>query len=178
MQEILTRPGMLERFLPDINTSELEDLRESWVNMWALDVPSTPSSPSLSGIEAAKAHHAHLVLKPQREGGGNNVYTSSIPQFLSTLPPSEYKAWIAMEMIQPPAVEGLMIRSGTGSVVRGSVVSEIGIFGWALFGGNAEKGEIKMGEDVGWLVRTKGKESNEGGVAVGFSVLDSLILVD
>jgi glutathione synthase len=30
---------------------------------------------------------------------------------------------------------------------------------------------------VGWLVRTKGKDSNEGGVATGFSVLDSVLLV-
>ena len=33
-------------------------------------------------------------------------------------------------------------------------------------------------KEVGWLLRTKGKDSNEGGVAAGFSVLDSLVLVD
>jgi glutathione synthase len=31
--------------------------------------------------------------------------------------------------------------------------------------------------EVVWLVRTKDTDSNEGGVAVGFSVLDSVMLV-
>jgi glutathione synthase len=31
---------------------------------------------------------------------------------------------------------------------------------------------------VGWLLRTKGRDSDEGGVAAGFSVLDSVVLVD
>ena len=44
----------------------------------------------------------------------------------------------------------------------------------------ASKGEYRVVEEsgaIGWLVRTKGKESDEGGVAVGYSVLDSLVLV-
>jgi hypothetical protein len=32
-------------------------------------------------------------------------------------------------------------------------------------------------QELGWLVRTKGTESDESGVAVGFSVLDSVVLV-
>ncbi|KAI6140583.1 hypothetical protein BKA82DRAFT_4209967 [Pisolithus tinctorius] len=32
--------------------------------------------------------------------------------------------------------------------------------------------------DAGWLARTKSVESNEGGVAGTFSVLDSVVLVD
>jgi glutathione synthase len=59
--------------------------------------------------------------------------------------------------------------------VKAEVVSELGIFGWALFGGKDGGVEEK---EVGWLVRTKGKESDEGGVATGFSVLDSVLLVD
>ena len=33
-------------------------------------------------------------------------------------------------------------------------------------------------EQVGWLVRTKADDVDEGGVAAGFSVLDSVLLVD
>ncbi len=54
------------------------------------------------------------------------------------------------------------------------MVSELGMFGWALFG----EGKVKETESGGWLVRTKVRESDEGGVAVGFSVLDSGLLVD
>ena len=42
---------------------------------------------------------------------------------------------------------------------------------------NRTQDQIKE-KEVGWLVRTKGKDSNEGGVAAGFSVLDSIVLVD
>ncbi len=33
-------------------------------------------------------------------------------------------------------------------------------------------------EDERWLLRTKGPDSDEGGVAAGFSVLDFLLLID
>jgi len=177
VQEYLTRPRILERFLPEINTEELEDLRESWVGMWALDVENINGR---HGIDEARKRHMSLVVKPQREGGGNNIYRDSIPEFLDHLEENDRKAWIAMEMIETPDVEGLMVKAGSGKAIRGPVISELGIFGWVLFGGNMtpNENEVKQGEDIGWLVRTKGKESNEGGVAVGFSVLDSLILVD
>jgi len=127
------------------------------------------------GVQRARDAAAGLVLKPQREGGGNNVYKEAIPPFLDGLPPAERAAWIAMELILPPeGMGGYLVRSGNDAV-RAEVVSELGIFGWALFGGADGTVEEK---EAGWLVRTKGKESNEGGVATGFSVLDSILLVD
>lgn len=51
------------------------------------------------------------------------------------------------------------------------------VFGWTLFGGQGDGGRVKEA-DAGWLVRTKERESDEGGVSVGFSVLDSIVLVD
>ena len=79
-----------------------------------------------------------------------------------------------MELIEPPAGAGnYLVRSGGGPAVRAEVVSELGIFGWSLFGG----GKVAEEREVGWLLRTKGKDSNEGGVAAGFSVLDSVLLV-
>ncbi|KAJ7201653.1 glutathione synthase [Mycena pura] len=162
VQQVLTQPGMLERFLGD---ADLAELRATWMEMWALE----------EGVQRARDAAAGLVLKPQREGGGNNVYKEAIPPFLDGLPPAERAAWIAMELILPPeGMGGYLVRSGNDAV-RAEVVSELGIFGWALFGGADGTVEEK---EAGWLVRTKGKESNEGGVATGFSVLDSILLVD
>jgi len=175
VQEVLTRPGVLERFLPEVNYDDLKDIRESWVGMWALD---SEIGDGRNGVDEARERHLSLVVKPQREGGGNNIYRESIPPFLDQLDHRDRKAWIAMEMIETPVVEGLMVRAGTGKVAQGPIISELGVFGWALFGGSMADKEFKQGEDAGWLVRTKGKESNEGGVAVGFSVLDSIVLVN
>lgn len=118
-------------------------------------------------------------MKPQREGGGNNVYKDDIPEFLDKLDPAERQAWIAMELITPPqGVANYLLRAGSADnqnqgPIKTEVISELGIFGWALFGG-----ETLIEKEGGWLVRTKGKESDEGGVAAGFSVLDSVLLVD
>jgi glutathione synthase len=43
-----------------------------------------------------------------------------------------------------------------------------------LFG---EGREVREGQ-VGWLLRMKAEDVDEGGVAAGFSVLDSVLLVD
>ncbi|KAJ7135421.1 hypothetical protein C8R43DRAFT_1020950 [Mycena crocata] len=169
VQQVLAQPGMLERFLGGVvPTTQIDELRSSWMGMWGLDEEA--------GVQKARDNAERLVLKPQREGGGNNVYKEAIPAFLDALPPLERQAWIAMKLIVPPEGTGnYLVRAGSEGAVRVDVVSELGIFGWALFGG--QDGNVKE-KEVGWLVRTKGKDSNEGGVATGFSVLDSLLLVE
>lgn len=200
VQEVLTRPGVLERFLANkkygehvFGEHEINELRVSFMAMWGLDVSDdmlTPDSTALEsgqeefGVQKARENALSLVLKPQREGGGNNVYKEAIPAFLDTLAPQERQAWIAMQLIMPPDTGNYLIRARAAesetqpeaqAPVKTEVVSELGIFGWSLFGGSLKSVEEKQ---VGWLLRTKGKESNEGGVASGFSVLDSLLLID
>ncbi|KAI1795816.1 glutathione synthase [Ganoderma leucocontextum] len=167
VQEVLTQRGVASRFGQDI---DLEGLRSSWMGMWGLGEDSD------YGMRRARERADKLVLKPQREGGGNNVYKADIPRFLDALPESEREAWIAMELIETPDLGNYLVRAGSGTegAVKTEVVSELGIFGYALFGPGKDVEE----KEVGWLLRTKGKESNEGGVAAGFSVLDSLVLVD
>lgn len=193
IQEVLTHPGVLEHFLTNkkwgttvFSQVELDELRQTFMGMWGLDVgedlltldhDALRSGREGYGVLKARQLAQSLVLKPQREGGGNNVYKDSIPPFLDRLPPKERQAWIAMELITPPVGAGnYLIRAGGGhqAAIKVEVVSEFGIFGWALFGTHVD---IKQ-KEVGWLVRTKGKDSDEGGVATGFSVLDSVLLVD
>ena len=156
------RPGVLERFLAPSEGAEA--VRNSWVSMWSLD----------TGADEAVRRAHELVLKPQREGGGHNVYREHIPPFVAQLPLHERVAWVAMELIRPPrGVGAFLVRQGAGRV-RARAVSELGVFGWALFGQGREVRE----QLVGWLVRTKADDVDEGGVAAGFSVLDSVLLVD
>lgn len=195
VQEVLTQPGVLEYFLRNekkwgediFDEGAVQELRQSFMEMWGLDAAEdllTPDFDAIAsgkegfGVKRARELANTLVLKPQREGGGNNIYKESIPPFLDTLPPEERQAWIAMKLIVHPEGTGnYLIRAGgaAGPAPKVDVVSELGVFGWALFGDPAE--EMKDNQ-VGWLVRTKGKDSDEGGVATGFSVLDSLLLVD
>ena len=45
-------------------------------------------------------------------------------------------------------------------------------------GEGGKKGEILENWEAGFLLRTKGRESEEGGVAAGFGAVDSPCLVD
>ena len=166
VQEVICRPGILERFLAPSEGADA--VRDTWVSMWSLDTDDG------KGAEEAVRRAQGLVLKPQREGGGNNVYRGNIPSFVAQMPQQERVAWVAMELIRPPrGVGAYLVRPGTGRV-SARVMNELGVFGWALFG----KGREVREEQVGWLMRTKAEDVDEGGVAAGFSVLDSILLVD
>lgn len=158
-----------------------------------------------TGLKLAYEHPERFVLKPQREGGGNNVYRGDIPGFLDELArsdsqrrdqgkgqgqgsPKAHEGYILMSLIQPPeGLKNALVRAGDLQPKIGEVVSELGIYGVCLYrapsrgGRDGQEGrtcEILHNNMAGHLLRTKGRESDEGGVAVGFSVVDSPFLVD
>lgn len=84
-----------------------------------------------------------------------------------------------MEMIKPPTTRNTILRNG--KVKTGEVVGELGIYGvclWRCGEGTEGKGEVLENWEAGFLLRTKGRESEEGGVAAGFGAVDSPCLVD
>jgi len=84
-----------------------------------------------------------------------------------------------MELIRPPPEAKNTVLRSDGTVVSGNVISELGIFGTCLWrSAQGKTPEILQNEEGGYLMRTKGKDSDEGGVAAGFSSLDSLILYE
>ncbi|CRK36110.1 hypothetical protein BN1708_019909, partial [Verticillium longisporum] len=101
------------------------------------------------------------VLKPQREGGGNNHYRGDIPAFLDATPEAGWGAYILMELITPPRQANVILRNG--ALEAGGVVCELGIYGTCLW--DQATGAVLRNEEAGCLLRTKGDTSNEGGVA-------------
>lgn len=91
-----------------------------------------------------------------------------------------------MELIKPPALRNSIFRNG--EVKSGEVIGELGVYGVCLWrNGKGEsqgvnvgmsKGEVLENWEAGYLLRTKGRESEEGGVAAGFGAVDSVCLVD
>ncbi len=194
VQQILATPSSphLDRFLAD--TSIADGVRATFTNIYPLD-----ESPA--GLEARKlaldpTTASRYVLKPQREGGGNNVYRAAIPPFLKSLPETHWKSYILMEIIEPPALRNSILRNGR--VQTGGVIGELGVFGVCLWcrkgeemnttsaGDKGKDAETKMmsnikilrNEQAGYVLRTKGRESEEGGVAAGYGCIDSCLLVD
>lgn len=163
-------PSILNRFVKT-NDVDLTKLEDTFTNIFPLD-----ESPA--GLEARKIaidpeRCNGYVLKPQREGGGNNIYRSAIPPFLKSLPQSHWKSFILMEIITPPPVHNVILRNGV--VEKGGVICELGIYGTCLWDQATSK--ILHNEEAGYLLRTKGDKSEEGGVAAGFGSMDSVALI-
>ena len=113
-------------------------------------------------------------MKPQREGGGNNVYGDDIKPFLENIRDSdERNAYILMDRIHPPVTKNYMVRPGADPMSV-EVISELGIFGYVI----GDNDKIITNKQVGHMLRTKLSYVNEGGVAAGLGALDSVYLVD
>lgn len=193
IQQVLTslppETDHLKYFLPTHSPSTLADLRTTFAPQYSLSTTTSSGVPGADGnaeepqgvrLALSPATAQHHVLKPQREGGGNNIYRANIPPFLASIPRSQWKQYILMELIQPPAsAQNVALRSD-GQVARGNVISELGIFGTTLWRTSvgSSKPEILHNTEGGYLLRTKAKDSDEGGVAAGFSSLDSIILYE
>lgn len=175
IQQVLaepTGPDHLTNFLSHKDPNIIARLRETFAPQYDL----SPQGNGSRGLDLALNPEtaANYVLKPQREGGGNNIYKSDIPGFLRSIPETEWKRWVLMELIQPPSDATNVVLRSDGEVLRGNVVGELGIYGTILW--DNRSGKISHNEQGGWLLRTKGKDVNEGGVAAGFSSLDSVLL--
>ncbi|OCF42353.1 glutathione synthetase [Kwoniella heveanensis CBS 569] len=195
IQQVLAEPGVLEDFLlgdsrPDVGfgagagsltQSDVEALRSTWIGLWPMD----DSELGKEAFKLANEESARFVLKPQREGGGNNIYRQDIPVHLKQLAsepvaqgePEKKEAYILMELIEPPqGLSNWLVRGGESKARKADVVSELGVYGVMLFDASGEKQSVNRG--AGTLLRTKGRESDEGGVAIGISSIDSPVLVD
>jgi glutathione synthase len=169
IQQELARPGVLEMFLTD--SEELAAAREIFTGLYSLDMNENGIDKI---IDAAISNPGKFVLKPQREGGGNNMYDEDIKKYLEAHRNSEERTgWILMDKINAPLQPSYVLRAGTPPIFT-SVVSELGIFG-VLIGQGAD---FHCNEQVGHMLRTKPNSVNEAGVASGFGALDSVFLVD
>ncbi|KAF5629155.1 glutathione synthetase [Fusarium tjaetaba] len=176
VQQILATPrpstesSALSRFIRD-DTDEAAELWRTFTNIYPMDS-------SDAGLEARKKALdpkicQSYVLKPQREGGGNNIYRGAIPDFLKSVPESHWGSYILMELITPPPVNNIILRNG--NLEQGGVICELGIYGTCIW--DQSTGKVHHNEEAGYLLRTKGDKSEEGGVAAGFGCMDSCALV-
>ncbi|XP_069676037.1 glutathione synthetase-like isoform X3 [Periplaneta americana] len=170
VQQALAAPNILGKFLDD--PAKIEAVQEIFTGLYSLDLDEHGNK----AAEMAIMNPDSYVLKPQREGGGNNVYGEKVSEVLQSMTDSsERTAWILMERIIPPIQKGYMIRPGGPSIPKlVDLVSELGIFGVII--GNATT--IFTNSQVGYMLRTKLSDADEGGVAAGSGALDSPFLID
>lgn len=116
-----------------------------------------------------------FVLKPQREGGGHNVYGEDILRLLPTLKPHDLEGYILMDLIDAPTRSCRRVNTDGSVTQMDDAMSELGIYGTYF---EAPTGDVLINAADGWLLRSKSKGVNEGGVMVGAGFLDGIALTD
>ncbi|XP_043277542.1 glutathione synthetase-like isoform X2 [Venturia canescens] len=166
IQQVLAQPNVLNRFL---NKVEAESIRQVFTGLYSLELNDDGDKAVAMAIENPK----NFVLKPQREGGGNNVYGEEVATVLKSMRNSvDRTCWILMDRIDPPVQENYIVRSGKETVLQ-DITTELGIYGVIIGNHN----EIIVNRQVGHVLRSKPVTSNEGGILGGAGALDSPYLV-
>lgn len=167
VQQDLARPGVVEKF--SRSDTDAACMRTCFAGLWGLDDLENDKE-AYNAIQDAIKNPDLYVLKPQREGGGNNLYGQDMVDRLQQN--QGLGALILMQRILPPSHMVTMIRRGVATDVES--LSELGIYGVLLRKG----ANVLVNHKAGQLVRTKASTSSEGGVAAGYAVLDSVQLID
>jgi glutathione synthase len=167
VQQALATPGTLEKFTRSKDESDL--LESCFAGLFALG-----EGDDQSVVEMALADPHAFVLKPQREGGGNNLYDDELVEALKTMSYEERGGFILMQKILPPTSSGSLVRRGK-VVYDGSCICELGVFGVSLREYDSDR--ILMDDVVGHILRTKPLDVDEGGVAAGYAFLSSPKLI-
>mmetsp|Transcript_9818 Transcript_9818/g.14648 ORF Transcript_9818/g.14648 Transcript_9818/m.14648 type:complete len:545 (-) Transcript_9818:36-1670(-) len=178
IQAALTGPGVLEGFLSrcgnsvkDVETAS-QQVRMCFVSQFKLGGDDLQPVAAAAAVAEAEKDGSGWVLKPQREGGGNNLYGQQLSQFLKENKGNAVLGgYVLMERIFPEVKPTAFLRNGELKILPS--ISELGIYGTYLGDG---RGAVFVNQYAGYLLRTKPDGVDEGGVASGYSVLNSIIL--
>ncbi|CAL5223694.1 g6247 [Coccomyxa viridis] len=166
VQQDLAGSHIVEKFVDSADEATL--IRACFAGLWSLDNKRDPGTQEV--LNQASTRPEDFVLKPQREGGGNNLYGEALQQRIAD--PKGLAAYILMQRIRPPINRSMLLRNG--EILEVDTLSELGIYGTFVRQGD----RVILNEEAGHLIRTKAATSDEGGVAAGFAVLDSPYLTE
>jgi glutathione synthetase len=163
IQQLLGHTEILREF---VDAESAEKIRDTFVGLYTLD----DLIEGLPAREAAIKSPDRYVLKPQREGGGNNLYGQEMIDKLQSLTEADRHAYILMERIPSTITPARLVVESTCE--ERPSISEIGRYGVCLADGDS----LVENRDIGYLVRTKSADLDEGGVCAGYACLNSLCL--
>jgi len=172
-QYYLQKPEVLRKFIPDELIAK--DISRFFIKIYY--VVEMTDEEKIILFDEIRQDLKKYVVKPQKEGGGNNYFDEDI---LKLLPADNDMSQLSsiltnsiiMERIFPPKHEGVVLRDNKISVAN--CVSEFSVYGAIISDDNS----ILLNKSFGFLIRTKADNVNEGGIASGFSALDLPYLVD
>jgi hypothetical protein len=126
-------------------------------------------------LKELKDNYKNYIVKPLREGGGNNYYNEDIlkilPQSEDEQPSNMLMNAIIMERVNPPEHDCLVLHDNTLKSLK--CVTEYSIFGVLL----SDDKVIHTNNQIGYFLRTKESTIQEGGLVSGFSAADLPYLI-
>ncbi|KAF0990693.1 hypothetical protein HZS_1772 [Henneguya salminicola] len=168
IQQLLFSPDIIQKYLPP---KIAEIITDTFTGIYSLD----ESNPQLEELLLkVKSNPKNYVLKPQREGGGNNIYGVEILTTIEDLRSKNQSlsAYILMDIIHPTVYNNYLVVADNSEAIPAECVSELGSWGVYLFIGSNKIFNVSSG----YLLRTKSIKEQDGGVASGRAVLDSVCL--
>jgi glutathione synthase len=102
--------------------------------LWSLEDFETDQEVQ-SIIKNAIENPQNFVMKPQKEGGGNNFFDDDIPKLLNKMlenpkEAGELKTYLIMERITPPTIPFSALKNGNLDHSKG--MAELGIFSYVF----------------------------------------------
>lgn len=165
VQQLLYNQMELRRFL------ECEEDMARCLAVFAKQLcPAEPAS--ADAVQCALSDPDKWVLKPQREGGGNNFFGKELARRLRSTE-GGLEQFVLMERIQSVPEATLLQGWKGGDGERTEGVSELGIFAAHLAHGTREV----LSSTGGALIRTKPPTSLENGIATRSAMLNTPFLV-
>ena len=169
LQGVLNKKAEILRF--GFTDQEADSLLENFATIKVLeDFPNGTKEEMISFMEKSATGADNFVLKPQSEGGGNNHYGEEVLEKIKEFDTETLKSYILMERIWPGVATGIFFDGADISLDQ--VISEFGVYSWFL--GDDEKICKEGSGDI--LLRSKLKDTTEGGVNTGYSYIDSVLL--
>ncbi|XP_069077170.1 glutathione synthetase-like [Pleurodeles waltl] len=155
VQQELSRPGALERFLPG-KPEAVARIRATYAGLYSLDEGEEGDRNAAMAIKNPE----RFVLKTQQDGGGNNIYGDGIKQVLeNNKEPAEWRSCTLMDKLKPYPIRNYLLKAG-GDLKIKECITEPGIYGVYVRQGT----DMILNEQVGHILRTKTTEQAVGGV--------------
>lgn len=167
IQQVLTKKEVLQKYVSQYEGCD--NIYQTFGKIYSLSRDEEGDRV----IEMALKNPENYVLKPQREGGGNNYFGAAVAKKLMKIRQTdECDAYILMELVKPNPVTNYVCVSGQKLKDMGSgkskLVSELGVYGVIL----ADDENIFYNEEAGILLRSKSAETNETGISSGYGFID------
>ena len=163
-QYILNRKDTWTRF--GFTEDEFMESRRCFCSIFTIEDFENDKDKMKTHIELAGGFDC-FVLKPQREGGANNLFGKDILEAIDRMSLQELGAYILMEKIKAKTYTN--IHCDWKSLKVRDTIDEIGLFHFSLWRDGQQLAESEGGS----LVRSKMSEFAEGGVSMGYAVINS-----